>query len=598
MAELEARITGDSRQFVRSTKQARDELGRFTKQGDVTANKLTAAFSGITLGMAALDKAIGGLTRAFDALYEATATAVEFAKEQERAERKLTQVLESTGHAAGMTRQEMFDLAESLQMVTNFGDETIINAQAMLATFTNIGRETFPQAIRATLDMASVFGTDLRTAVIQLGKALNEPTVGLTALRRIGVSFTQQQIEQIKVMEKSGDLLGAQRVILDELKAEFGGVAEATREPLVQLKNRLGDVVEVIGQALLPTLRSMAEATNEWADQMARNADAIKGGITGVLAVFEGLFEGVFQGFGISGQSIAEFLTKLGVVAPAIRIMAREVASSVLGITQRIMHVFQLIPAVWRTLIATGQQVKTTFIEIGSTIIFEFASVLSRMVDLVPDWAKPFITGLQTYERVVDAVVEGSFQMRVQAERDLVGIQTEVNSATQSVAFLAEQITRPPDFSQAATAFNEFAQVATNAFQQIIDKKQELLPEAAGAAAGALAPLPGALPPGAAAIALPTGELQVLPPPESIFGTQAGAAPAAGGAQGGVQIGTIVIGGAGATALGSDPRAAARAIAPELERAVRRGIYSPGAAAGTISLGATQPPGSPGPTVF
>ncbi|MES2155937.1 MAG: hypothetical protein V4510_12455, partial [bacterium] len=59
--------------------------------------------------------------------------------------------------------------------------------------------------------------------IIKVGKALNDPTKGLTALSRVGILFTDQQKKQIKALQKSGDLLGAQKIILKELGTEFGG---------------------------------------------------------------------------------------------------------------------------------------------------------------------------------------------------------------------------------------------------------------------------------------------------------------------------------------------------------------------------------------
>ena len=35
----------------------------------------------------------------------------------------------------------------------------------------------------------------MKTAALQLGKALEEPEIGMSALRRVGVSFTEQQKE-------------------------------------------------------------------------------------------------------------------------------------------------------------------------------------------------------------------------------------------------------------------------------------------------------------------------------------------------------------------------------------------------------------------
>src|SRR5688572_21002349 len=74
-----------------------------------------------------------------------------------RAEKALAQLdaaVKSTGGAAGLTTQELAKMAAGFQKVTAFGDEAVMEMQAVLLTFTRVGREVFPQASAAILDMA------------------------------------------------------------------------------------------------------------------------------------------------------------------------------------------------------------------------------------------------------------------------------------------------------------------------------------------------------------------------------------------------------------------------------------------------------------
>jgi hypothetical protein len=154
-------------------------------------------------------------------------------------------------------------MAASLQEVTTFGDEAILAGQEMLLTFTAIGEETFPRATETMLDMATVFKTDAKNAAIQLGKALNDPILGITALSRVGVRFTEQQKAQIKAMMDVNDVAGAQKIILDELAVETGGAARAAAETLSgkmkQLKNSFGDASEELGKRLQPALMNLVD---------------------------------------------------------------------------------------------------------------------------------------------------------------------------------------------------------------------------------------------------------------------------------------------------------------------------------------------------
>lgn len=183
---------------------------------------------------------------------------VQLAREQIQAERKLEAVVRATGQAAGFTADQLKKMAADLQKVTNFGDEVTISGQAVLATFREIKGDVFRDAIKSAQDMSTVLGTDLQSSVLQIGKALNDPIKGITALSRAGVSFTQDQKDLIKTLQESGDIMGAQRIILAELAGEFGGAAEAGVDPLTQAFNALGDQMEKLGLIALPTI-------NEWA---------------------------------------------------------------------------------------------------------------------------------------------------------------------------------------------------------------------------------------------------------------------------------------------------------------------------------------------
>lgn len=199
---------------------------------------------------------------------------VDAANEAERAQAQLNAVLKSTNGIAGVTAQQANDLAASLQKVTTVGDEAIIAGESMLLTFTNIGKDVFPQATQTLLDMAVAMNNgatpsaeQLSSQAIQLGKALNDPTEGLSALSRVGVKFTAEQEKQIKTMQKNGDIMGAQKIILGELAREFGGSAQAAAQTfsgqVEQMQNRLGELGEELGRAVIPVLTFFTQKLNE-----------------------------------------------------------------------------------------------------------------------------------------------------------------------------------------------------------------------------------------------------------------------------------------------------------------------------------------------
>ena len=198
------------------------------------------------------------------------------AMKQEDAINRLNITLKATGHAAGFTKKQLIEQAAALQQVTRFGDETIIAMQTMLLTFKNIKGDEFKRATEAALDMASAEANvsgravDLTSTSIRLGKALNDPILGMSALSRVGVQFTEVQKEMIKRLVETGDVAGAQAVILRELEGEFGGTARDVNTAsgaLKQMWNALGDVAEKIGAAFIPGIKDSARAVKEWAER-------------------------------------------------------------------------------------------------------------------------------------------------------------------------------------------------------------------------------------------------------------------------------------------------------------------------------------------
>lgn len=257
------------------------------------ANKAHSHFSNLkttALGVFAGNLLTSGAT----ALVGAVGSAVSAAAAYETLGKKTAAVLKSTGNAAHTSVAGIQELAGQLEQLSGVDEEQIINSQNVLATFTQVqngvgkGNDIFNQATKAALNMSSALGTDLQGSTLQVGKALNDPLKGITALSRAGVSFTQQQKDQIKTMVKSGDTLGAQKLILKELNTEFGGAAKAAGEgfngSMARLKDTVADAGRNIATKLLPSITNVADGLNDllkgdfagFRDKMKEIGDGIK----------------------------------------------------------------------------------------------------------------------------------------------------------------------------------------------------------------------------------------------------------------------------------------------------------------------------------
>ncbi|PYG32418.1 hypothetical protein [Pelagimonas varians] len=192
--------------------------------------------------------------------------------EQARVEAKVATAVQVTGGAAGYSADELFKMASGLQDVSRFGDEAILNGvTAQLLTFKEISGDVFEDAQKSVLDLATVLDGDLQSAAIMMGKALNDPIAGLSAMSRAGITFSDAQKDVIKDLAKTGDVAAAQRMILDEIASAYGGQAEAARQAgagiLDAWGNTWGDAKEVIGGVvveILPPVIEMLEGITGW----------------------------------------------------------------------------------------------------------------------------------------------------------------------------------------------------------------------------------------------------------------------------------------------------------------------------------------------
>lgn len=189
---------------------------------------------------------------------------IEEAREAQKVGAQTNAVLKSTGGVANVTAKDIGRLTSALSAKIGVDDEVIQAGENMLLTFTNVrnevgkGNNIFDQATRTVSDMAAAFGGDAVSNSKILGKALNDPAKGVSALTRVGVTFTEKQKEQIKTLQESGNILGAQKIILKELGKETKGSAEAQATASDKASVAFGNLKEQIGTALLPVVDSLA----------------------------------------------------------------------------------------------------------------------------------------------------------------------------------------------------------------------------------------------------------------------------------------------------------------------------------------------------
>lgn len=223
-----------------AAKQIRALHSLMQNLGQIVGGPVSSAFSVASSGVTTFST---GLTRVLS----------EFSNHK-RNVKILNAQIRATGGVAGVTSEELQQLSRDLQNTTAFSEESTLAAQGLLLNFTNVRGDVFREAVEAAMNMATVLGQDLKGAIVHVGEALNDPVGGLSKLTDVGVSFTQQQRRQIATLLESNDVLGAQQMILQQLRDEFGGAAESELSTftgqLQSLSNAFGSVLNSIAKML------------------------------------------------------------------------------------------------------------------------------------------------------------------------------------------------------------------------------------------------------------------------------------------------------------------------------------------------------------
>lgn len=424
IATLVAKLVGDIGPFQSSMKQAEQESkgigariaggmnGALGTIGDVAKIAGTAVVAGIG-AMAA------GMT-----------LAVKEAADAEKNLAQLDAVLKSTGGAAGVSKDAILELAGALQKSTTFSDDEVIAADNLLLTFTQIGKDVFPDATRAVLDMSVALGQDAKASAMQLGKALNDPIKGVTALRKVGVSFTEEQMKQIKAMAAAGDVAGAQTLILKELQKEFGGSAEAAGKTLTGsltiLKNAGLDILETIGTALLPMLTQLAQGLRDALDN-----PAVQAGIQAIMTGF-GQFTSVVlpQIIARAQEVVAWVQTNWPIISAEITRGLEGVRTAIGPIVEGISNFIQGVFGAIGTFLQTHGAEIQGFITTAWTGISEIVNTITAIVSgVVSNVFNAIATFINEHGAQIQIIVDTVWkQIRVIVETAINVVKTIINT--------------------------------------------------------------------------------------------------------------------------------------------------------------------------
>lgn len=269
--------------------------GTMPNIGGEAGGKFTGGFGGALKG-------IGGVLTAslgVGAIVGFTKSLITAAEAEVQGNARLENITKSMGlfgDQAGTVAKRLQDVATQQQLANGIDDDAIKLTQSKLLTFKELAKTAdtaggaFDRATQAALDLAAAgFGTAESNAV-QLGKALQDPEKGLTALARSGVTFTEVEKARIKTLVESNQMGAAQALILSAIETQVGGTAAATATGSERMKQGFENLKETIGLALLPAFTGFTTYMSTVALPAATAFfEAFKAGKTPLNDVFNGM---------------------------------------------------------------------------------------------------------------------------------------------------------------------------------------------------------------------------------------------------------------------------------------------------------------------
>lgn len=295
IADLYANIRANMTGWTSGLNQGKADAAQFESHSSGVFTKVAGAVAalGVTAGAVSFFK--GAISEAREAAKVGADTAL---------------TIKDTGAQAWTSAKHIGDLATSLSNYAGIDDEAIQANENILLTFKSIqnagtgANAVFDRASKATVDLSQKFG-GMKQSSIQVGKALEDPVKGITALGRAGVTFDETQKKMIAHMVESGDKIGAQKLILTAIEGQVGGLAGAMADPWDRIIVVWKNVEEAVGTALLPVLGKLLTWGADLLPKALGAASAAFGFVEGAVKAFIAAFrigDGDITSSGFAGK--------------------------------------------------------------------------------------------------------------------------------------------------------------------------------------------------------------------------------------------------------------------------------------------------------
>lgn len=248
--KLNVETSGDGK--IQALTMSTQDLERATLAAARTFKKQQDKLAGNAIKASAYKTALDGLDSAMRSITAVTSELTDAYAVQEQAETQLATVMRQRMDASEADIDAIKKLASAQQELGVIGDEVQLAGAQQVATFLTM-RSSLETLLPAMNDLVaqqrglSATSTDAVSVANLMGKAMQGQT---SALRRVGISFSEAQAEVMKTgteMERAAMLA---KIITDNVGHMNAELAKTDAGRLKQLSNTLGDAKEQAGKAI------------------------------------------------------------------------------------------------------------------------------------------------------------------------------------------------------------------------------------------------------------------------------------------------------------------------------------------------------------
>jgi phage-related protein len=361
--------------------------------------------------LAGFGKKLAGVAAGIAAAFSVRAIA-NFAKESvlaaeaaQTAQNRLEAVAKATGVFGAETQKvtdRLGEFAKAQELRIGVDDKVIKGVQAQLLSFKQLSTTadeaggTFDRVTKAAFDMAAAGFGSAESNAIALGKAFEDPVKGLTALRRNGTTFTEEQQELIKSLVATGDVAGAQSIILGELESQYGGVAEATADASVKMGLALDNIKETAGAALLPVFADLVEGMMPVleivGEELAAAFESLGPVLTEIVAQLPSLLKAFTPLIPVLGTIAGVFLELIAKLLPPFITLFEKLLPIIEELAPVLAEVFL---EVLNALIPVFMEIVTAMMPIVSALLPVLAKLIQALAPIVVKLIQAFLPLIQ-----------------------------------------------------------------------------------------------------------------------------------------------------------------------------------------------------------